>query len=204
MRIFIAIVAFMFSNLLFAEGNPDKGKALYGICSACHGPNGEGQQALNAPKLSGQQDWYVVRQLQNYKKGVRGSHPQDVYGKQMAPMAMTLVSDEAIADVSAYIASLPANAAAATVEGNAATGKALYGVCAACHGMNGEGQQALNAPAIAGMSDWYLARQIQNFKNGVRGSHKDDMYGKQMAPMASILANDQAINDVMAYLNSLN
>ena len=63
--------------------------------------------------------------------------------------------------------------------------------------------QEMNAPALAGREEWYLIRQIQNFKSGIRGSDPKDTYGRQMAPMAQVLANQQAIEDVAAYLSSL-
>jgi cytochrome c oxidase subunit 2 len=74
--------------------------------------------------------------------------------------------------------------------------------CAACHGADGLGLQATNAPRLKGMSDWYLVTQLKNFKQGVRGAHPQDMYGPQMALMAAILNDDQAINDLVAYINT--
>ena len=62
---------------------------------------------------------------------------------------------------------------------------------------------ALNAPRMAGMDDWYLARQLENFKSGVRGAHPEDFYGEQMGFMARTLIDDQAINDLVAYINTL-
>jgi len=44
-------------------------------------------------------DWYMKRQLQNFQQGVRGRHPQDFNGAQMAAMAKTLTDDHAIDDV---------------------------------------------------------------------------------------------------------
>ena len=89
-----------------AAGDPERGKTLYATCGACHGQNAEGMQALNAPALAGQEEWYVIRQLQNFKSGVRGTDPRDTFSMQMAPMAMTLPDDQAIEDVAAYISSL--------------------------------------------------------------------------------------------------
>ena len=60
----------------------------------------------------------------------------------------------------------------------------LYTTCVACHGAKGEGNKALNAPAIASQEAWYIARQLKNFKEGIRGTHEKDMYGMQMRPMA--------------------
>ena len=153
--------------------------------------------------ISGQNDWYIARQLHNFKKGIRGSHEKDLYGQQLRPMSMTLANDQAIADVTAYISTLKGKVSAPTIQADANAGKALYTVCASCHGAGGEGNKALNAPSIAGQQDWYIARQLYNFKNGIRGSHPEDTYGQQMRPMSMSLADDSAIKNVAAYISSL-
>lgn len=179
------------------------GKAAYSVCSTCHAPNGGGNQSLNAPRIAGQYDWYLKRQLQAFKDGVRGTVAGDIYGAQMKPMAMTLANDAAIDNVVAYIGTLTAPAPAVTVQGDAAAGKQLYATCAACHGPKAEGNVALNSPRLTDQDDWYLARALQNFKKGIRGSNPKDAYGAQMKPMAAMLANDQAINNVVVYIRSL-
>jgi cytochrome c oxidase subunit 2 len=93
---------------------------------------------------------------------------------------------------------LPVNAA-----GDAEKGKQLFALCAACHGQNAEGIAALNAPANAGQDPWYMTRQLKNFKAGIRGAHPDDTFGAQMRPMAMVLATDEQIADVVAYISSL-
>ena len=118
-------------------------------------------------------------------------------------MAATLASEAAVDNVVAYIQTLPDEPAPQTIEGDVANGERLYTVCAYCHGSAGQGVQALNAPRAAGMSDWYLARQLQNFKDGVRGSHPTDFYGFQMGFMANVLHDEQAIDDLVAYINTL-
>lgn len=185
-------------------GDAAQGQAMYAVCAACHGQNGEGNVTLNAPRLAGQEDWYMRRQLNYFKAGVRGSDPRDVYGAQMRPMASTLATDAMVANVAAYIESLPATPAQDTITGDVANGRKLFEpTCGVCHSANGEGIWAVNAPKLAGMNDWYLARQLQNFKNGIRGTHPDDEYGFQMTSMVQALADDQAINDVVAYINTL-
>lgn len=184
-------------------GDPEKGRALYALCSACHGAQGEGNQQLNSPKLGGQAGWYLVRQLKEFKSGVRGSHEQDVYGKQMVPFAATLADDAAIRDVVAYIGTLPDERPAATLVGNPGRGRILYSTCSACHGTRAQGIWATNAPRLSSASDWYLARQLGNFKEGIRGSHRQDFNGAQMVPMAKILGDDQAVSDLVAYVRSL-
>lgn len=105
-RMAISLAAFSMSLSAVAAGDKVKGKTLYTTCMACHGAKAEGNKALNAPKLTGLQGWYLERQLKNFKEGIRGAHPKDVYGAQMRPMAMTLADDKAIEDVVAYIESL--------------------------------------------------------------------------------------------------
>ena len=145
----------------------------------------------------------VVRQLKYFKNGARGTHEKDVFGKMMAPMAATLGDDAAIDNVVAYIKTLPDNPASSTVNKNTDNGRKTYVTCGACHGADGRGVQATNAPRLAGMSDWYLVTQLKNFKQGIRGAHPKDMYGPQMASMAAILTDDQAASDLVAYINSL-
>jgi cytochrome c oxidase subunit 2 len=184
-------------------GDAVAGKAAYAACAACHGANGEGNVAVNAPRLSGQGAWYLERQLKLFKQGLRGTHQKDVYGKMMAPMAAMLVDDAAIANVSAFLANLPDAPVATTIKGDVNKGKQRYATCAACHGAGGGGIAATNAPRLQGMSDWYMATQLKNFRDGIRGAHEQDIYGGQMALISGMLADDAAIGDILAYINSV-
>lgn len=184
-------------------GNAAVGSAQYVICAACHGPEGQGVAAMNAPKIAGQSDWYLKRQILSYKNGLRGVHKDDTFGQQMIGMVATLANENAVDNVVAHIATLPDNPTDLTVEGDVDNGRAIYTTCAYCHGGDGMGIQALNAPRIAGGSDWYMARQLGNFKTGVRGAHPKDYYGYQMGLLSITLRDEQAINDVIAYINTL-
>jgi len=190
-------------TLAAPAGDAAAGQAQYAVCVACHGAQGEGNQQLNSPKLAGQSEWYLRKQLENYKAGIRGTHADDIYGQQMRPMAMTLANDAATNNVIAYIQTLPDNPAPTTISGDVERGEHLYRNCGACHGAQGQGIWSVNAPRQAGMSDWYLAAQLQNFKDGIRGAHPEDGFGWQMGLMADILRDEQAINDVVAYINTL-
>lgn len=185
------------------KGDAVAGESLYAVCTACHGAQGEGNKAVNAPKLAGQERTYLERQLHNYKNGIRGTAEGDTLGQQMAGMAATLPNDKAVRDVVAYIMTLPDNPTQATVTGNADKGERLYTTCQFCHGPQGQGYWTMNAPRISGMSDWYMAEQIRKFRDGVRGTHPRDLYGKQMGMMADLFHKDQAVDDVIAYLNEL-
>ena len=204
----VKITLFILASLLLlplgaSAADPAAGKTAYAVCAACHGQQGEGNVAMNAPKIAGQEPWYLERQLQAYKDGLRGTAPGDTFGMQMRPMAMAVGDASAQANLIAYIASLPAKPPASTVTGDVAAGKTGYLVCAACHGQNAEGNEQMGGPRLAGLDDWYLVRQINNYNNGLRGYDPKDIFGNQMKPMAATLNTEQKVNDVVAYINSL-
>ena len=90
-----------------------------------------------------------------------------------------------------------------TVEGDAENGRRHYSTCAACHGVQAEGNIALGSPALTGLNDWYLVTQLEHFKDGTRGSQPGDTYGAQMRASAGLLQDEQAIRDVVAYISTL-
>ncbi|ETW99811.1 c-type cytochrome [Candidatus Entotheonella palauensis] len=186
-----------------AGGDAAAGKVLYTPCAACHGQQAEGNPALNAPALAGQEDWYMVRQLHLFKSGIRGADVQDTFGQQMRPMAMTLTTDQSVEDVVAYIRTLPPVHAEPTLDGKPENGKDRYALCATCHGQQAEGNRAYNAPRLAHQHDWYLLTQLKHFKAGIRGQPPRDTYGMQMRPVAGTLADEHAMQDVIAYIKSL-
>jgi cytochrome c oxidase subunit 2 len=106
--LFVILTVFMClgATELQAAGDAAAGKTAYNLCATCHGASGEGVQAMNGPRLAGQEEWYLKRQLKAFKDGLRGTDPKDVFGMQMRPMALTLADDAAIDNVVAYILSL--------------------------------------------------------------------------------------------------
>jgi len=177
----------------------------YRYCAVCHGVELVGNRPVDAPKLAGLPAWYLGRQMEAFRQGWRGTHPDDVAGMEMRPQATVLTPEQVDAAV-AYAASVPArnvHAAPPTVTGDAVRGEALYQPCAACHGTRGEGNQALLSPPLAGQSDWYLVTQLENFRSGARGTAPGDTQGSIMRASALTLPDDQAIVDVVAYINTL-
>ena len=83
-------------------------------------------------------------------------------------------------------------------------GREIYKAqCAACHGDNGAGNPDLRAPRIAGTDDWYLAAELRKFRSGVRGANPKDMEGRLMRPMARGLKDEDAIRNVISYIDTL-
>lgn len=90
------------------EGDVTMGGDYYNqFCGACHGAAAQGNPALNSPRLAGADDWYLVAQLQAFRDGSRGSHPEDRTGRQMRAMAGILPTEQAVKDVVAFIRSQP-------------------------------------------------------------------------------------------------
>ena len=88
-------------------GNVTAGQQRYAtVCIACHGADGHGGQALGAPPIAQQADWYLQAQLKKFKTGMRGAHPDDKSGAMMRAMSSTLPDTLAMRDVVAYVKTL--------------------------------------------------------------------------------------------------
>jgi len=209
-------------TLTHDSANIVQGKQHYTGCVSCHGIDGQGNEAMNAPKLAGLSRWYLHRQLSYFKQKIRGQDSGDLYGQQMARMSALLIDEKAITDVSAYLSSLTPTKQISTkspiknslidktsiknmpvTTGDAIKGESFYKNCAYCHGDQAEGNFAMNAPKLAGQHTWYLKRQIGSYQQGIRGTHYADLYGKQMILMSKTLHDEQAVNDVVSYIDSL-
>ncbi|HMV65822.1 MAG TPA: c-type cytochrome [Myxococcota bacterium] len=171
-------------------------------CGVCHGAEGQGTPSIGAPAIAGLPVWYVSAQLNKFRDGIRGAHADDEEGLRMRPMARTLEVRD-VEPVAAYVASLAPAAPDRELPGNAEAGKASYTPCLACHGPDGKGNEALKAPPIVQLDDWYIQRQLHKFRSGIRGVNPKDVTGGQMRPMALTLKDEQAISDVIAYVGTL-
>ena len=187
-----AVALLALTSLVRAEDELPIPADEFVYCTVCHGVQLMGNPIIRAPRLSGMDSWYVENQLRAFKKGWRGKQP----------MAAAL-TDEQIKDVSAFVAATRSDAPPGTIDGDADKGRAYYSTCAACHGVRGEGNIALGSPALTSINDWYLVTQIRNFRDGTRGSHAGDTYGMQMRASARLLPDDEAIQDVVTYISTL-
>ncbi len=177
------------------------------VCTTCHGVELKGNKSVDAPRLNGMEAWYVKMQLQAFKSGWRGTHPQDLTGMEMQPQAAVL-SDKSIDAAAEFVSHvLPRTETLGhSIVGDSSRGERLYATCAACHGANGQGNEALKAPRLAGQNDWYLLRQLEKYRSGVRGHVPADTWGQQMRAVIKVLdsAADStaAMADVVTYINT--
>ncbi len=134
------------------------------------------------PKLAGQHAKYLEKQLQDLKLGMTSGGKQGRYDPVMSGMAMPL-SDEDIADLSAYFASLPTSENS-TPENVVEKGKVLYTAgdaergltaCIACHGARGNGTELSGFPKISGQHADYIKAQLTKFRDASRGNDMNAM-----------------------------
>ena len=181
-----------------------RGKQLFVVCSACHGQDGSGNFGIQAPSIAGLDEWYIERQLNKFRSGKRGRHFDDPGGERMRAIAQTISGEDSVRELAAYIAYLPPVKPAPTLTGgDPERGANLFVACVACHGLNGDGNRNLALPAINHQADWYLLTQLKHFKAGIRGGTPGDQAGASMRAMATTLADEQSMLDVVAYITTL-
>lgn len=81
-----------------------------------------------------------------------------------------------------------------------ALGEALYDNCVTCHGDDGSGDPLYLAPAIAGLSEWYVRTELEKFRDQIRGAHPDDEGGLRMGPMTQIFQDEGDLEAVASYV----
>ena len=85
------------ANVSIAGGNAAAGKAKTATCAGCHGQKGISMVPMY-PNLAGQKEAYLVKQIKNFKEGVRKDPTMNAMTKPL--------SDEDINNIAAYYASL--------------------------------------------------------------------------------------------------
>jgi len=181
-----------------AAGDPDAGKTKSASCAACHGPDGN---SVNPewPKLAGQHEDYLVKQLSYFKHGERDN-------ATMSGMAAGLTDEDRI-DLAAFYASQKATIGAADPKlvelgqriyrsGNAESGVAP---CMGCHGPNGAGNPASDYPALRGQHAKYVEIQLHGFASGQRHNEQ----AKVMMQLLASRMTNREIQAVASYIQGL-
>lgn len=172
---------------LSLSGDPDRGQGLAYTCTGCHGIEGavNAYPTYHVPKLGGQNADYIEIALQGYRDGSR-SH------QTMHAQAMQL-SDQDIADLSAYFAAVEAKAESGVSSASAAdiaAGQEKSTTCQACHGADGIAQSG-QWPNLAGQHASYLLEAMLQYKGGERTA-------PVMAPLVGQL-DDETLEQIAAF-----
>jgi cytochrome c553 len=162
-----------------AEGDAQAGQAKSAMCSACHGVDGNSLVPMY-PKLAGQHEKYIAKQLADFKKGAMSGGKEGRNDPVMAGMVMAL-TDQDMADLGAYFASQPISAGNGSAS---AAGQKLYfggdearGItaCIACHGNNGKGVSSAGFPGVNAQNADYLKIQLEKFRSAARANDNSAM-----------------------------
>jgi len=172
------------TGLAHAAGDATAGQGKVIVCGACHGADGN-SAAPNFPKLAGQGERYLLKQLKDIKSGARPI-------LEMTGMLDNL-SDQDLADISAYYASQQMSVGAANADlverGEALFrgGKLAEGMpsCTGCHSPDGAGLAAAGYPKLGGQHAAYVAKQLTDFREGDRTNDGDSMIMRGIAAKLS-------------------
>ena len=157
---------------LHLVGDPERGRDVYEVCSACHLPEGWGSKDGTFPQLAGQHHSVIIKQLADIR-ALNRDNPT------MYPFALPsqIGGPQALADVVAYIATLPMTPDNGVGPGtDLELGAQLYkDNCVRCHGENGEGNEEKFYPKLQGQHYEYILRQFREIKEGKRRNANPDM-----------------------------
>ncbi len=151
--------------VLEATPNPQQGIRLFQICAECHGPHGGGNASGWPPEIAGQHPRVIAKELTDFRAGLRWYDPMErIAGRHV------LHTTQDIADVAAYVGSLPPSTTTALGDGQSLErgGRLYAGRCQWCHGGQGEGSDQRFVPRVAGQQYEYLLRQLHDTVGGRR------------------------------------
>jgi cytochrome c553 len=186
------------TGLAQAAGDAAAGQDKAVMCGACHGADGN-SAAPNFPKLAGQGERYLLKQLNDIKSGDRSV-------VEMTGLLDNL-SDQDLADISAYYASQKMSVGAADPK-LLERGEALFRggklnegmpACTGCHSPDGAGLAAAGFPQLGGQHAGYVAKQLTDFREGNRTNDGDSMI---MRAIAAKLSNKD-IEAVSSFIQGL-
>ncbi|ERP90124.1 cytochrome C [Alcanivorax sp. P2S70] len=210
-KLFVLLAAAVVATPAMAAGDAEAGEAKAAPCAACHGQGGNATIAMY-PKLAGQGEAYLVKQLQDFKSGARDNA---IMAGQVAGM-----SEQDMQDIAAYYAAQEAEAGQANPD-LVELGERLYRggdagnnlpACSGCHGPAGQGIDAAQYPHLAGQNAQYVEDQLKAFRAAGRNDLGDnlikrtnDASGEEPGMMQTIAAemSDTQIKAVASFISGL-
>jgi len=163
--IFVSIVIATLSTSTLASGDAGAGQTKSATCMGCHGLAGNSTMS-NFPKLAGQGEGYILKQLQEFKSGARDN--------AIMEGVVASLSEQDMMDIAAYYSTqtISENSAKADEE-TIKLGRKIYlggkkdtqtTACIACHGPKGLGIPSAKFPALGAQHAEYTAIQLKAFR----------------------------------------
>lgn len=180
----LALIVCTASQAADKAGNTAAGQTKTAVCGACHGPDGNSVVPV-FPKLAGQGERYLLKQLREIKDG-----------KRVVPeMAGQLdhLNDQDLADIAAFYAAQKGSVGTASAD-LAAQGEALFRggrleqglpACIGCHSPNGSGNAQAGFPHLSGQHAEYTRKQLTAFAEGERVNDGDTLVMRSIAARLS-------------------
>ncbi|SIQ90650.1 c-type cytochrome [Marinobacterium stanieri] len=168
------LVSIGLTGVAHAAGDAAAGQAKTAVCAACHSADGNSVVG-NFPKLAGQGEKYLLKQLNDIKSGAR-------MVPEMTGM-LTNLSDQDLADIAAYFASKNMQLGQAA-EDQIELGQKIWragvaekgvAACTACHGPSGAGIDTAAYPKLGGQHAQYIETSLQKFASGDRANDPSSM-----------------------------
>ena len=145
--------------------NAAHGAQVFGSCAVCHGAQGGGSADGRVPRIAGQHQKVIIRQLVDYRYEKRW----DPVMEHMADQFL-LPDAQAISDVAGFLATLEVTVQAGIGPATyLSAGRQTYlARCSSCHGSAGQGNEKALVPRLAGQHYAYLLRQLHDAIDGRR------------------------------------
>ena len=194
-RLWLGIGLAGYVSLASAAGTPSEGQEKSIACGGCHGMDGNGSAPI-FPKLAGQHQAYLEKQLEAFKSKKREEPTMNAIAESLA--------EEDIHDIAAYYStqktSIESGNRNALGEKIYKSGNATSGVpaCSACHGPTGSGNPQAIFPLIHGQYAAYVEKTLNDYKSGARGNDAAGI----MRSVATKLSEDE-ISAVADYVSTL-
>lgn len=194
----VTLATVVSSTAALADGDAKAGEAKSAVCMACHGPGGNSVNPI-WPKLAGQHQNYIRKQLEDFKASRRAN-------ELMSPQAAALQPND-VDDLAAYFSSQTQSDAQSAdlgkvkkgtriyMGGNAATGTPA---CSGCHGPQGMGNELAKFPRISGQHTDYIVKALKDFRAGNRANDPNGM----MRGVVRFMTDDE-IDAVAHYVQGL-
>jgi len=156
--------------------NLENGIEVFEVCSACHLTEGWGEKTGTFPQIAGQHREVLIKQLADIRAQNRDN-------PTMYPFALpeSIGNEQAMADVTAYIATLPMNPDNGKGPWEKDSSEYKQGAklfkdnCVKCHGDHGEGKAAKFFPRLEGQHYAYMVRQFEWIRDGKRRNANPEM-----------------------------
>lgn len=199
------------ANAPALPGDAAAGAGKVALCAACHGADGNSPVPMY-PKLAGQNEAFIARQLTLFKDGSRVDPVMVGFASMLSPQDMR--------DIGAFFATqkvTPGTADDSVITAGPNAGLKFYEVgqklyrggdsargipaCLACHGPSGRGNPGSAYPELGGQHSTYTVTRLEGFRSGTAWG-RDNSLNTVMVDVSRQLT-DEEIQSLASYIEGL-